>query len=110
MSIFDALKSVVGNLDPKMLEPLVGKIGAINFAPIISNLEAKAKTDSKIAPLVNLLKTLSKEKPQNASQLLDITKGFNAKDLSQAFGKVEKLDDIPGLQMLLPLLKNFIQK
>ena len=108
MSIFDTLKSVVGNLDGKMLDSIVGKIGAIDFSPILSKLEAPAKNDSKINILTDFLKKLSHDKPQNASQFINITKGFNSKDLAEALSKVEKLD-IPGLQALAPLLKNFIK-
>ena len=108
MSIFDTLKSVVGNLDGKMLDPIVGKIGAIDFSPILSKLDVLSKNDSKINILSDYLKKLSHEKPQNASQFIDITKGFDAKALSEALSKVEKLE-VPGLQALAPLLKNFIK-
>ena len=109
MGIFDAIKNVVGNLDPKMLDPLVGKIGAIDFAPILKNLEGKAATDSKVALVLNFLKKLSKEKPQNASQLMNIANGFDSNELSSALDRVDKMD-IPGLDMLVSLLKNFVKK
>ena len=65
--------------------------GAINFSPIIEKLEGHAKNDSKITPLLNLLKKLSKEKPQNASQFINITNGFDPKELNEALNKIVSL-------------------
>ena len=108
MSILNALQSVLGNKNGNLLDAVVGKIGAIEFAPILSQLDSFAKGDSKINVLSDLLKKLSREKPKNANQFSNIVNGFDAKDLSEALSKVEKLD-IPGLQALAPLLKNFIK-
>lgn len=108
MSIFDALKKVVGS-NANLLDPIVGKIGAIDFAPIIEKLEGHAKDDAKIAPVLNLLKKLSNEKPQNASQFINIANGFDAKELNEALDKIDKLN-IPGIDNLIPLLRNFIKK
>lgn len=108
MGILDIAKGILGN-NNKLLDPIVGKIGAINFSPIIEKLEGHAKNDSKITPLLNLLKKLSKEKPQNASQFINITNGFDPKELNEALNKIDSLN-IPGIDNLIPLLKNFIKK
>ena len=89
MSIFDAVKKVMGS-NANLLDPIVGKIGAINFAPIIEKLEGHAKDDAKITPVLNLLKKLSNEKPQNASQFINIANGFDGKELNEA------LDNLPA--------------
>ena len=110
MGIFDKLnlKSIIGNFDPNLLNTIISKLGDINFAPIVKNLEGKAAGDPKISSLVNMLKNLSAAKPQTADQLLNITKKFDAKDITDALNKVEK-DDIPGIQALSTALKTFIK-
>ena len=89
MGIFDKLnlKSIIGNLDPNLLNTIISKLGDINFAPIVKNLEGKAAGDPKISSLVNMLKNLSAAKPQTADQLLNITKKFDAKDITDALNK-----------------------
>lgn len=110
MGILDNLnlKSILGNLDPNLLNNVISKMGNIDFSPIVKNLEGKAAGDAKISSLVNMLKNLSATKPQNADQLLNITKKFDAKDITEALNKVEK-DDIPGIQALSAALKSFIK-
>lgn len=108
MGFFDTVTSVAGSLDSKIPDSIVGKIGAIDFSPILSKLETPAQNDAKLGSLTDFLKKLSHEKPQNAAQLINITKGFDTKDLAEALTKAEKLG-IPGLQSLAPLLKNFIK-
>jgi predicted transcriptional regulator len=110
MGILDNLnlKSIIGNLDPNLLNTIIAKMGNIDFSPIVKHLEGKAAGDSKISSLVKMLKNLSSTKPQTADQLLNITKQFDATEITEALNKVEK-DDIPGIQALSSALKTFIK-
>ena len=110
MGLFDKLnlKSIIGDLDSNLLNSIISKLGDIDFSPIVKNLEGKAAGDTKIASLVKMLKNLSAAKPQTADQLLNITKKFDATEITEALNKVEK-DDIPGIQALSTALKTFIK-
>lgn len=109
MSIFDALKSIATTIDPKLFDGIIAKLGGIDFAPIIKNMEGKAKGDNSIATVLNLLKNLSAAKPATAKQLTDITSKFNAKELTSGLNKVENMDDLPGMNIISQALKTFIK-
>ena len=109
MNLFDTIKSIATQLDPKMFDSIIGNMSKINFAPIISNLESKVGTNAKLATVVNLLKSLSAAKPNTANQLVDITSKFNAKEVLEGLNIAEHMDDLPGMNIISQALKSFIK-